>query len=114
MSPSVVILFWGCAVLTVVFSALAIFVSRHFLWPATLASWVFSFMASWSIGLYTLVVTFVLLALALFHVFGWLRGPLQALGAGVLGGMAWAALHRTVDDYWLFFPVGYLLNRVFS
>ena len=114
MSPAVLILFWGCAILTLVFSALSVSVSRHFLWPAAFTSWVFSFMASWSIGLYTLVSTFILLSLALFHAFGWLRRPIQAGAAAVLGVVAWAFLYRNVDDYWLFLPVGYLLRHVFS
>jgi hypothetical protein len=110
----VVLIFWGCAVLTVIFTGLAVSVSRHFLWPAAFTSWVFSFLGSWSIGLYTLVSTFALLTLALFHTFGWLRRPAQAVAAVTLGVVAWAVLHRTVDDYWLFFPIGYLFDHAFS
>ena len=114
MSLGAIFLFWACAILTVVFAALSVSVSRRFLSPAAFTSWVFSFMGSWSIGIYTLAATFVLLALALFHSFSWLRGPVHAVGAVVLGVVAWAVLHRAVDDYWLFFPIGHLLNYVFS
>ncbi len=74
-------------------------------WGAALATWVFSFLGGFSIGLYTLSATFILTALAIGHSLGLIRRTQHSLLA-VIGGLSvWLLLITTVDDYWLFFPL---------
>lgn len=96
--------------LTVVCTGLAVSVSPRYYWPAALFSWVLSFLGSWSIGLYTLVATYVFLALAIGYSTGWIRRAGHDLIATGVGIAAWALLVNVVDDYWLFFPLNALLE----
>jgi hypothetical protein len=83
------------------------------LWPAVFTSWFFSFLGSWSIGIYTLSLTFVLTALALSLLAG-LHRPFHLVGAVAVGFVAWAVLHRVLDDYWLFWPFHVTLTPLLS
>jgi hypothetical protein len=97
---------------TIVAIGLAVSVSRRFLWLAALSSWLLSFLGSFSIGLYTLVITFVTLALAIGFTTGWIRGYIGELLAAASGIVSWACAVRWIDDYWLFFPLNELLSRL--
>ena len=103
--------FLACST-TVVGIALSFGVSKSYLWVATVSSWIASFLASFSIGLYLLVVTFVLLTLATGYSARWIRHGKHlwlAVGAGV--GL-WLIAVSTVDDYWLFLPLSFLLQSL--
>lgn len=83
-------------------------------WAAAFASWLFSFLGSMSIGLYTFSTTVVLATLAAGHSFRLIRRFHHATAAVALGLGLWAALVFTVDDYWLFFPLNALLDLLLS
>ena len=100
--------FFAAALVTLIGIGLAVSTSRRYLWLAALGSWVFSFLGSFSIGLYTLVLTFVLLALAVGFATGWIKSSAQALVAALAGVAVWAVAIYTVDDFWLFFPISAL------
>lgn len=108
------ILLLGSLAATVAFVGLAISTSRRYLWGAVVTSWIGSFLGSFSIGLLTLVATFVLLALALADLFGWLTNGVRAAIAVACGVVAWWILVRYVDDYWLFFPIHWILGPLFG
>ena len=84
---------------------LAFHYSKSYLWLAAFGSWVFSFLGSFSIGLYTLVITFVLLMLAIGFSAGWIKSGLHEVLAVVAGVALWVVAINTVDDFWLFFPI---------
>ena len=74
------------------------------LWAAAAVSYVLAFLGSFSIGLYVLVITFVLVAVGIARAAGLARGPLHyglAAGAGVA---LWALAVWRIDDAWLFLP----------
>ncbi len=95
---------------TALFIGLALSRSRRHLWPAVLTSWLGSFLGSWSIGLLTLVVTFVLLAIAIADSRGWLTSSLRVGITVAVGVISWWVAINVIDDYWLFFPLGELLE----
>ncbi|MCH7665062.1 MAG: hypothetical protein IH936_03910 [Acidobacteria bacterium] len=78
--------------------------SPRWLSLAAIASWVFSFLGSWSIGLATLVVTFIFFALAAGRALGWITRPIHAGIAMIAGVTLWFISVSLVDDYWLFYP----------
>lgn len=99
---------------TILAIGLAISVSRRFLWLAAFSSWLLSLLASFSIGLYILVLTFVLLALAVGFSTGWIRSYVGEIVAVALGVVGWLLAVWLVDDYWLFFPLNAILGLLFE
>lgn len=85
-------------------------------WVAAASMYVFSFLAGFSIGLYTLSLAFALLAVALAYSTGLAKRPWHAAAAGAAGFAVWAAcvFYLNVDDYWLFFPVYWLFKPLFG
>ncbi|WP_301108795.1 hypothetical protein [Sporosarcina sp.] len=78
-------------------------------WLAALIMYVVSFLGSWSIGLYLLVIPFVLLMLALAHSFGWVKKGLQNVPFAIIGIILWYVSITNIDDYWLFLPFAWLV-----
>jgi hypothetical protein len=112
--PLVVGITWIFAIITIALVGLSVIKPLRFLWPAVFTSWLFSFLTSWSIGQYTLSLTFILLAFAILHSGGWHRQIRLRIGALAAGLLVWAVLHQLVDDYWLFFPLSALLTQLLS
>lgn len=71
---------------------------------AALSTYIFSVLASFSIGIYTLSIAFILFAIAVSHLLKF-KKRWQLIIAGLLGFGIWLLLVRNVDDYWLFFPI---------
>jgi len=111
--PAAVVVYYSLAILTLASAVLAIVHNPRWYWAAALLSWVVSFMGGFSIGLFTLVLTFVFLALALGYQFKWIKTRLHAVIATLMGMAVWAVAIATVDDAWLFFPLAWVFERVF-
>lgn len=108
------ILFWGLVVLALVAAVMGEGRHPRWYWVAALAAWIFSFLASFSIGIYTLAIAYAFAALAVGHSLGWLRRTSHDVLAAACGIAVWVLLVSTVDDYWLFFPVNELLSLLLS
>jgi len=78
-------------------------------WLAGLLMYIVSFLAIWSIGLYLLVVTFVLFMLAIAHSFGWVKKGWQNIPFAIIGIILWYLSITFIDDYWLFLPFAWLV-----
>jgi hypothetical protein len=111
--PLVVIAYYSLAILTLASAVLAVVFNPRWYWLAALLSWIVSFLGGFSIGMLTLVLAFIFLALALGHQFGWIKTRLHAVIAVLGGAGAWAASVAFVDDYWFFFPLAWILEQVF-
>lgn len=83
---------------------LAISNDKRWFWAAGLFIYFVSFLGSWSIGVYTLSITFVLWALALGYSLKLIKKPYQAVWAILIGIVLWAVMIMTLDDYWWFLP----------
>lgn len=102
---SVILVYYGTALVTLVAIGLTLSGSRGSLWVAALASWFLSFLGSFSIGIYTLVLTFVFLSLAVGTRVGWVETARDRIQAILVGIGLWLLAVRTVNDFWLFFPL---------
>jgi len=111
--PVVSIVYYSLAILTLACAALAIVRSPRWYWAAALLSWIVSFLGAFSIGLLTLALTFVFLALAIGNQFDWIKTRIHGLVAVLAGVAVWVVAIATVDDYWLFFPLAWILENVF-
>ncbi len=75
-------------------------------WGAAFATWIFSGLGVFSIGIFTLSTTFVLAALAAGHSMGLIRQFRHSLLAASGGLALWAMLLATGNVVaWLLFPV---------
>jgi len=90
----------------ITFFLILLSIKKHpkYYWLGALTSYIFSFLGSWSIGLYTLSITFVLLALAFSHKMGWIKSIFHSLVVIVISLLIWFLSITFIDDYWLFFP----------
>jgi len=90
---------------------LAIIGRTFFYWIAALGIYIFSFIAGFSIGQWTVGFTFVPLALAIGHSTGWIKRKTHRmifLSSGVIIG---CLLVLFVDDGSLFYPFWFFMNR---
>jgi len=94
---------------------MAVKVSPQFYWVAALSNYVFSFLAGFSIGQFTVAITFIFLTLAVGYSLGRIQSKVQYsiyTGTGILFGIIMVTF---VDDYWVFYPFWTLLpDSVFS
>ena len=98
------VIYYGLVLAVLVLAVMALRGSRRALWSTAAISYVVSFLGAFSIGLYTLVVTFVLVSIGAAQLVGWLGRPAHVAVAGTLGVGLWALAVRNIDDYWLFLP----------
>jgi hypothetical protein len=112
--PAAAGLFYLLSALTVLSIVLAIYRSPRWYWAAALLAWAVSFLGGFSIGLYTLVLAFVFLALALAYQFRLIKTPWMVILSILLGVIVWAVLVAAVDDYWLFLPMQVIFEALFS
>ncbi|MED1467017.1 hypothetical protein [Bacillus salipaludis] len=82
-------------------------VARNY-WLAGLIMYIFSLFGSWSIGLYLLVVPFILWILALTYSFGWVKKDWHNVPFAIIGIILWYLSITNIDDYWLFLPITWL------
>lgn len=102
--PVFTVIFYGLALFTVVATSLGAYGKPGWYWWAALSSYVCSFLGSFSIGLYLLSLTFVLVLLAMGHSFRLIQASWHSACAVVLGfGLWWFAV-TMIDDSLLFFP----------
>ncbi|QOR68189.1 hypothetical protein IM538_08800 [Cytobacillus suaedae] len=72
--------------------------------------YVFSFISAFSIGLITVSIAFILLALGIATVFKWNKKPWQSFMIGLIGFCTWLILFRTIDDVYIFYPLAKLFS----
>lgn len=108
------VVFYAMAATSLVTTGLGVLRDPRWYWAAVISSWIASFLGAFSIGLYTLVITLVTLALAIGHSFGLVKRFHHALVAVVIGVVAWAALVLMVDDLILFYPLHKFLDLVYT
>lgn len=99
-----ILAYYGAALVATIAIGFAMSGARGALWAAALATWVLSFLGSFSIGSYTLVTTFVLLSLAIGTSAGWIVTTRHRVIAILIGVILWAIAITTLDDAWLFLP----------
>lgn len=78
-------------------------------WLAGCIMYIVSFLGSWSIGLYLLVIPAILFMLALAHSFGWVNKRWQNTPFAIVGIILWYLGITYIDDYWLFLPFVWLI-----
>lgn len=78
--------------------------NKNWYWVAGLCMYIFSFLASWSIGGYTLSVVFALWALAIGYSLKLIKKFYHAIIAVVVGLAVWFVMINTLDDVWWFLP----------
>ncbi|ARU60957.1 hypothetical protein CBW65_07560 [Tumebacillus avium] len=109
LSGLILFLCWGSFALSFFFVAFALIKNRKYFWWAALSSYVFSFFASWSIGLFTLVFTFIFLIFAAGFTFGWYKKAWHSVASVPLGILLWYPAFKYIDDAYLFFPLHFIL-----
>ena len=112
--PVAVGLFYALSALNLLSVVLAATRSPRWYWVAALLAWALSFLGSFSIGLYTLVLAFVFLALALAYQRKLIQSPRHVIITILLGVIVWAIFVAAVDDYWLFLPMQVLFEALLS
>lgn len=98
--------------LSIAFAIVALIGKPRWYWASALAMYLFSFLGSFSIGLYTLVFAFCLLAIAIAHSFHWIKRGSHYVFTVALAVFAWAASIYYVDDYWLFYPFHQVMKLI--
>lgn len=103
-------LFYGLFLIGIILMIVAIIknVARKY-WLAGLIMYIVSFLGSWSIGLYLLVLTFVLWVVAFAHSFGWVKKYWHNVPFAIIGIILWYLSIKNIDDYWLFLPFTWLV-----
>lgn len=102
--PVFTVIFFGLALFTVVATSLGAYGKPRWYWWAAWSSYVCSFLGSFSIGLYLLSLTFMLVLLALGHSFKLIQASWHSACAVALGLGMWWLVVITIDDSLLFFP----------
>lgn len=102
--PVIAVVFVCLAVFTLVAGGLGVTGRPQWYWWAALSSYVCAFLSSFSIELYILSLTFILLSLALGHSFRLVRTLRHAILASVIGLAVWFLAVTLIDDSVLFLP----------
>jgi len=95
---------------TLVTAILANVSNKNWYWVAGLCMYIFSFLASWSIGGYTLSVVFALWALAIGYSLRLIKKFYHAIIAVIAGLAVWFVMINTLDDVWWFLPFSVFLR----
>ncbi|WP_449537583.1 hypothetical protein [Ferdinandcohnia sp. Marseille-Q9671] len=90
--------------------ALAIRGKHNYYWGAALSSYIFSFLAGFSIGQLTVGLPFICLILAIGYSFKWIRTKVQALLSLGIGILIAYVLVIYVDDAYLFYPFWFFVK----
>ena len=97
------IIFSTLLLTSIIAASLGILRSPAWYWIAGIAAHFWSGMTL--IGMLTVSLSFVLLALAIGHTTGWIHSIKRSLVAVAAGLLIWPRVFLTVDDYWVFWPV---------
>ena len=89
--------------ITVLLLYLAIKVNHQFYWPVALLIYIFSYLTSYLIGMFTVGLTFVALSLAVGYTFGWIKNRSSFISFLSLGAVGGFLMVYYVRDY-LFYP----------
>jgi|GEM_PF-1911158 len=84
---------------------LAVKGDKKYYWVGGIAMYFFSFIAGFSIGLLTLSISFVLLALAITHRMRWVNNSWHSVATVIVAIVAWGGSVNFIDDYWFFLPI---------
>ena len=95
MLEFIFVLSFGFGLITTMLGALS---NWKWYWLAGFCMYVFSFLASWSIGGYTLSAAFILWALAIGHSLKLIKKFYHAAILAAIGLIAWARVINTLDD----------------
>lgn len=106
------IIFYTMAAATVAGLLLGLQSNPRWYWVAAVGAWVTSFLGAFSIGLYTLVIGLIALALAIGHSLGLIKRRQHSAVAVIIGIVAWGALVFLVDDLFLFYPLHSVLEAL--
>ncbi|ASS77041.1 hypothetical protein CIG75_20470 [Tumebacillus algifaecis] len=97
-------LFWCSFALGCLFLILAFRLHHTYYWWAGLCFYTLSFLAAFSFGTATLIITIICWVLAAGYSLRWLRTKRQALACVIVCVLLWLPIVKYVDDYYLFFP----------
>lgn len=101
MVEFVLVLSFGFGLVTIILASMS---NWKWYWVAGLCMYIFSFLASWSIGGYTLSMAFALWALAIGHSLKLIKRLFHSVTAVVIGLALWGTMINTLDDAWWFLP----------
>lgn len=108
--PVLTIFFYVMLIIVVFLSFVGILLNRKIIWVVGAVWYVVSFLGSWSIGLYLLVLPFTIFTIALAHSIRLIKKPKHVALPLVLGMLLWIISITMVDDYWLFYPFSRLVG----
>ena len=77
-------------------------------WLAGLIMYIISFLSGWTIGLYLLIIPFILFTLALAYSFVWVKKGWHNWVFIIIGIVLWYLGITFIDEYWLFLPFVWL------
>lgn len=96
--------------LTLLTLFLAVKRSYKWYWISGLSTYIFSFLGSWSIGVYTLSLVFILWGLAFAQSLNLMKKTWHFIVVVTTCLIAWLITIVTIDDYWWFFPFRLLIG----
>lgn len=91
--------------MTLITTIMAIKGYYYLYWIAAISIYIFSAIAGFTIGQWTVGLTFVFVILAIGYSFGWIRSKLSCAIFVVIGILMGLFMVVFVDDYWLFYPL---------
>ena len=83
--------------------------NHHYLWLAGVFFYFASFIGSLSIGLYVLVLPILLWSFAIASSLKWVKKTQQYLYFAPIGLAIWLLAITQIDDYYLFYPINWLM-----
>ncbi|WP_078380741.1 zf-HC2 domain-containing protein [Sutcliffiella halmapala] len=83
-------------------------------WISGICMYLFSALAGFSIGLYTLSIAFILFTLAIGHSFGRIKKLHHSIISIVIALVLWCIAINIYGGFWAFYPVIQLLELLFS
>lgn len=83
-------------------------------WISGTFMYMFSALAGFSIGLYTLVIAFILFSLAIGHSFDKIKKRRQVIISIVVAIVVWVIVINIYNGFWIFYPVIILFELLFS
>ncbi|MFD1416946.1 zf-HC2 domain-containing protein [Oceanobacillus jeddahense] len=83
-------------------------------WISAIFMYVFSALAGFSIGLYTVAIAFILFSLAIGHSFGKIKKRRHAIISIVIAIIIWWIVIHLYNGFWIFYPVIRLLELLLN
>jgi hypothetical protein len=105
MMPIFTVIAFSALIVSIVSTFFAIKGKHQLYWIAAIGIYIFSLIAGFSIGQFTVGLTFVLLALASSYSFNLVKTKLHVTTCVGLGILIGVLMVFYVDDYWLFYPI---------